>query len=51
MMIGVFGMKWVRMGAVVKACLRALKERRQSSEKFQGASFWVSRVRGTTMSE
>ena len=27
MIIGVSGMKWVRMGAVVKACLRALKER------------------------
>ena len=39
------------MGAVMKATLRALKECRHSSEKFQEVSFWVSRVRGTMMSE
>jgi len=37
------------MGAVVKACLRALKVCRQSLEKTQGASFRVSQCHAPNM--
>jgi len=42
---------WEKYGYDMKVCLRELKACQQSSEKTQGASFQVSQVRGTTMSE
>src|ERR1700675_1131149 len=51
MMICLSGTQCIRIGAVVKAFLRASKAERQSEEKSQETDLRVRRVRGVTMAE